>query len=72
MANKRLFDDRFNSLVNVGDMIFIEEKYKSNQVVCAVFNYNKSSLRNPTGKKLESKKMPNNEYRVMLVGYNTQ
>lgn len=69
MANKRLFDDRFNSLVNVGDMIFIEEKYKSNQVVSAVFNYNKSSLRNPTRKKLESKKMPNNEYRVMLTGY---
>ena len=72
MANKRLFDDRFNSLVNVGDMIFIEEEYSNNQVVCAVYNYNKSSLRNPTGKKLESKKMPNNEYRVMLTGYNTQ
>lgn len=69
MANKRLFDDRFNSLVNIGDMIFIEDSYSSNQVVCAVFNYNHSALRNPTGKKLESKKMANNEYRVMLTGY---
>lgn len=69
MAKKILFDDRFNGLVNVGDMVFIEEKYKSNQVICAVYNYNKSSLRNPTGKKLESKKMQNNEYRVMLTGY---
>jgi hypothetical protein len=27
-------------------------------------------LRNPDGKVLESKSMPNGEYRVMLTGYN--
>lgn len=69
MANKALFDDRFNSLVAVGDTIFIESSYKRGQVVSAVFNYNHSKLRNPDGKVLESKTMQNGEYRVMLTGY---
>ena len=70
MANKALFDDRFNSLVAVGDTIFIESSYKRGQVISAVFNYNHSGLRNPDGKVLESKSMQNGEYRVMLTGYN--
>ncbi len=66
---KTLFDDRFNELNKVGDMLVINGSHSRNQVACAIHNFNKSKSRNPSGKVLSYRKS-GNAFNVFLVEVN--
>ena len=69
VGRKACFDDQFNSLINVGDVVYLSGEYTSNQVKCCTHNYVHNKLRNPCGKVLSYKKMPTGDHRVMLTEF---
>ena len=69
VGRKAFFDDQFNSLINVGDVVYLSGEYTSNQVKSCTFNYVHSDSRNPNRKVLTYKKMPTGDHRVMLTEF---
>ena len=69
VGRKAFFDDQFNSLINVGDVVYLSGEYTSNQVKSCTFNYVHNRSRNPCRKVLSYKRMPTGDHRVMLTEF---
>ena len=69
VGRKAFFDDQFNSLISVGDVVYLSREYTSNQVKCCIHNYVHNKDRNPNRKILTYKKMPTGDHRVMLTEF---